>query len=137
MGRHWGGVQSQLHGVHPVGDARTTTDTEPSGTATERKDKIQIPSLVGKAEDTSGHDLAHEANSEDEDDLPAAPVSPSEDEREAIVMRKYLRKWWRLAGMQGHPGMLEGVNGGTEGVNCTKGICPRVEGRIRCLGAKF
>jgi hypothetical protein len=46
-----------------------------------------------------------------------------------------MRKWWRLTGLKGHPAMCEEV-GDDFGVSWTKGVAPRVEGRIRCLGVE-
>ena len=140
MGRHWGGVQGELHDVHPVrepvkpGDAALdgSADTQPGSKETKR-----VPSLVGKAQHSHDH-ADEEAASDSEDDehpradLPAVPTDVSEHERELVVMRKVMRKWWRLAGLKGHPNLCEEM-GEEFGVHWTRGIAPRVEGRIRCL----
>lgn len=80
------------------------------------------------------------SDSEDEEnqsgaaDLPAvAPHEISHDDRIKILVRRMCRKWWRLAGLKGHPGMVEeeGEDEWGKGMCMwTKGIAPRVEGRI-------
>lgn len=54
-------------------------------------------------------------------------------ERELGVMRRVMRKWWRVTGLPGHPGLVAGGEGEEFGVSWTKGIMPRVEGRIVVL----
>ena len=78
-------------------------------------------------------------DSESEDDtmdIPAViPAQQSQRERELQIMRKVMRKWWRLAGLPGHPRMCE-AEGEEFGVGWTKGIAPRLEGRIKIIGAE-
>lgn len=71
------------------------------------------------------------SDSEDDgdDDLPDDPAR----ERELAIMRKVMRKWWRLAGLPGNPRMVE-QKGDEFAVAWTKGIAPRLEGRIRIVG---
>ena len=71
---------------------------------------------------------------DDATDLPAVvPEQQSQRERELQIMRKVMRKWWRLAGLPGHPRMCE-EKGEEFGVLWTKGIAPRLEGRIKIIG---
>jgi hypothetical protein len=60
----------------------------------------------------------------------------SNDERLKIVARKACRKWWRAARMKGHPGTVEEEaedEDGAKRCEWTKGIAPKVEGRIIIL----
>lgn len=154
MGRHWKGVHEELHEVHPVREPLKPGDTVP-GQKTEGTTSGNgngMPSLVGQAlrKDTpqpSHHanddHLHHHSDSEDDStpraDLPAVPSGPDahqemiERERELVVIRKVMRKWWRLAGLKGHPSLCD-EHGDEFGVHWTKGICPRLEGRIRMIG---
>ena len=105
----------------------------------EVKGKDKIPSVVGKAlraGDEGGLKHAgHEHDSDSEDDhgdLPPVPTDLSETERKLLIMRKLMRKWWRLAGMKGHPNMCSEV-GEEFGVHWARGIAPQLEGRITII----
>lgn len=66
---------------------------------------------------------------------PVTTVETSQNERELMIARQALRKWWRLAGLKERKGHDMGFEKGEElGVAWTKGICPRVEGRIKTFG---
>lgn len=76
---------------------------------------------------------------EDERDAVAGTIVSAEEssqaEREVRIARKAMRKWWRLAGIGGKKGHEMGFEKGEElGVGWTRGICPRVEGRIKIVG---
>jgi len=71
-------------------------------------------------------------------DLPAtAPSDISARDRRKILARKACRKWWKAVGMKGHPGTVDDEakeDWGRGGVEWTRGIAPRVEGRIVMVG---
>ena len=73
---------------------------------------------------------------EDEDDGPMydsrVPIQFSE--REKQILRKVMKKWWRVAGLKGTPKLCDELGGGEFQVNWTKAIAPRLEGRIREVG---
>lgn len=142
LGQHWGGVQDGLHNVHPVREPKQPGSpiSERNATTAQQADESKsnaLPSLVGKAQ-VSDHPADDDGASDSEDettersDLPAVPAEHSEAERKLILVRKVMRKWWRLTGLKGHPAMCEEV-GDDFGVAWTKGVAPQVEGRIRCL----
>ncbi|KAK5175770.1 uncharacterized protein LTR77_000910 [Saxophila tyrrhenica] len=145
MGRHWGGVHENLHDVHPVrepvkpGEAH---DEKAVARQPESKGAKEIVSLVGKAQRHHGHSRKHkegenEHDSDSEDDatdVPPVPTDLSEHERELLIMRKVMRKWWRLAALPGHPNMTS-VVGEEFGVHWARGIAPKLEGRITILNA--
>jgi 5'-nucleotidase len=129
-----------LHAVHPVKEA-SRSPTSSAGEKPSRKgdENDALPSLVGKAQMSSvdADDGQHAADSSDsEEDESNAKTSPgsSESEKKLVLARKVVRKWWRLAGLKGHPALCEGGAGEDFSVPWTKGVAPRVEGRIRCLG---
>ncbi|KAM3425076.1 hypothetical protein BST61_g7043 [Cercospora zeina] len=66
---------------------------------------------------------------QDDDELSHDPAR----ERELHIMRKVMKKWWRLAGLPGNPRMVE-QKGDEFAVAWTKGIAPRLEGRIKIIG---
>ena len=103
-----------------------------------------VPGLVGKVlrSETMGKsgvqvkepEEMELSDSEDEAEIvaPMIPREPSAQERELILARKALRKWWRLAGLDKRHAM--GYERGEElGVGWTKGICPQIEGRIKMV----
>jgi hypothetical protein len=144
LGQHWGGVQDGLHNVHPVHEPKQPgSPISKRNTAAQSTDESKtnaLPSLVGKAQ-VLDQPTDDDGASDSEDgstarsDLPAVPKGHSEAERKLILARKVMRKWWRLTGLKGHPAMCEEV-GDDFGVSWTKGVAPRVEGRIRCLGVE-
>ncbi|KAK5704009.1 hypothetical protein LTR97_003022 [Elasticomyces elasticus] len=153
MGRHWDGVHGELHEVHPVREPLKPGDALEEHQAT--ADGNGVRSLAGKAlrngssrkDDSENADdhLHNHSDSEDDEspraDLPAVPSGPDAHhevmrrERELVLIRKVMRKWWRLAGLQGHPSLCD-EHGDDFGVHWTKGICPRLEGRIRMIGGE-
>lgn len=69
---------------------------------------------------------------------PVTTTEASQNERELMIARKAMRKWWRLAGLNKRKGREMGFEKGEElGVAWTRGICPRVEGRIKIIGEAF
>lgn len=145
LGRHWGGVQEGLHAVHPVREALPSSSSSANGAGGGKA----LPSLVGKAQTSSvdveeqqstlvdSSDSEAEAGNEDDSKTsPSTTAKSSEVEKKLTLARKVVRKWWRLAGMKGHPSLCEGGAGEELAVPWTKGVAPRVEGRIRCLGGE-
>lgn len=79
-------------------------------------------------------DQENELSSDDEDEgveadraervagLAVRPVSQkvSEDERRLVLMRKVMRKWWRLAGLRGSPALCDKLDEGEFQVSWTK-----------------
>lgn len=142
MGRQWGNVHEDLHEKHPVREPIQVNE-QPAATRMPEADTNGVPSLVGKAQKkrsingkvkhAPGEEHLHHSDSEDDDtDLPAVASEVSEQERRLIIMRKVMRKWWRLTGLQGHPAMCNEV-GEEFGVHWTRGICPKLEGRIKMV----
>ncbi|ORY03852.1 5'-nucleotidase-like protein [Clohesyomyces aquaticus] len=70
----------------------------------------------------------------DEDDVETPlPVTTkaSQKEHELVIIRKVMRKWWRVAGLKGHPNLCDELGEGEFQVNWTKAVAPRLEGRIK------
>ncbi|EME82924.1 uncharacterized protein MYCFIDRAFT_153650 [Pseudocercospora fijiensis CIRAD86] len=162
MSGHWGKIHGSLHKSHPILDASpvaaSTANTDKITPAPSVSQDEQVhtngearESLVDRAQNHSrqGSDLAHrpsksrklkheecttaaaaDSDSEDEHDLPEDPIR----ERELYVMRKVMRKWCRLAGLHGKAEMCA-QKGEDFAVAWTRGIAPRLEGRIKIVGA--
>ena len=157
---HFEHVQEGLHKVHPilnaspveapnmsskiaaVAEVSSEEQTEANGDAREslvgraqqhRRQRSELAERPAKArklsrqESTTGEALS-DSEDEDDDDLPDDPAR----ERELAIMRKVMRKWWRLAGLPGNPRMVE-QKGDEFAVAWTKGIAPRLEGRIKMI----
>jgi 5'-nucleotidase len=149
MGKHWDGVQKELHAVHPVKEASpsppTATSGEKSASSSNEESKNALPSLVGKAQTSSVEADKQQGDldpSDSEEEVEAGngtDTSPksSEADKKLVLARKVVRKWWRLAGLKGHPALCDGEAGDDFSVPWTKGVAPRVEGRIRCLGEEI
>ncbi|KAK3721937.1 hypothetical protein LTR37_002753 [Vermiconidia calcicola] len=146
MGRHWGGVQKDLHVSQPVREPvkpGQAHDENAVPRQPEAKGLEEVPSLVGKAQRNGTRnqhpqvteEMAGSDSEDDSTDLPPVPIDPSARERELLVMRRVMRKWWRLAGLKGHPEMCAEV-GDEFGVNWTRGIAPRLEGRIKIINGE-
>lgn len=75
---------------------------------------------------------------EDEDDGAiyddSVPIRFNEQQLE--VVRRVMRKWWRLAGLKHTPKLCDERGGDEFVVNWTKAIAPRLEGRIKEVGIK-
>lgn len=138
MGRHWEGVCGELHGTHPVRESAPA-----SPVVVGKRPPGDVAAAVGVSRDHVKHP---EVDSESEDDgdfgpngtgAPATsngttyhphPTHENHDHTLAI-MRKVMRKWQRIAGVTAGPGL--GEEGGEFTVGWTRGIAPRLEGRIR------
>ncbi|KXL48326.1 hypothetical protein M433DRAFT_156197 [Acidomyces richmondensis BFW] len=149
LGQHWDGIHDGLHELHPVRDP--VPQKKPENIVVFRPDANGHPvtSLAGEMEVSDPllkdmgfraakaqhvHSDSEESGNTNRIDLPAISANQSQRERELVIIRKVVRKWWRLAGLPGHPSTCDAKND-EFGVHWTKGICPRVEGRIRIVGS--
>ena len=141
MGRVWRGIHDSLHSVHPVKEPPSPTKERSHNSPAQK----HTPNGLGKRPLSFApsdqepkhrkHDRMEVSESDSEED--AATVSPvatkpAASEKELLIMRKVIRKWWRLAGLKGHPNMCA-EQGEEFGVPWTRGIAPRLEGRINII----
>lgn len=109
-----------------------------SATSSQPPQHRSIDRLVNsKDTQSSGSDTEDPDEDEDEDDGPMydfrVPIQFSQ--RELEVIRKVMRKWWRVAKLQGAPKTCDELGGSEFQVNWTKAIAPRLEGRIKEVGS--
>ena len=127
LGNHWGEVQNGVEKAHPAREPKRKR----SGIQ-QPKEEINGHEGIGEKK-ANGH---HEGLSDSEDDEAHVPASEPRDERrekELSIIRKVIRKWWRLAGLADrHPSLCEEA-AEDFGVHWAKGVCPKVEGRIRIM----
>ncbi|KAJ9667673.1 hypothetical protein H2201_002208 [Coniosporium apollinis] len=139
MGRHWSSVQKELQQKHKIVDPQA-----PSSKDVEAFRKAANEAGIGKNESQDGRKTPqgetpdgtetplNEDDEEDENtDLRPVNTALSKREHELSIMRKVMRKWWRLAGLPGHPAQCDELTESEFMVNWTKAIAPRVEGRIQ------
>jgi 5'-nucleotidase len=117
---------------HTFHDASPTAlDNAESPTSLER-----VVRSTGK--DQPSGDVVDPDADEDEDDGPmyddSVPIRFNEREKE--VVRRVMRKWWRVAGLKNEPNLCDELDVKEFAVNWTKAIAPRLEGRIREIGGK-
>jgi 5'-nucleotidase len=123
LGRHWGAVHENLKQSHDIIDPQP-----PSNKAVEAFRAAANNPAEGRKTPT-GHrpegseTPLNESDSEDESsDVKAVPTALSRKEHELVIMRKVMRKWWRLAKLPGHPALCDSLGEGEFMVNWTK-VC--------------
>ena len=161
MENQWGRVQQRLHRTHSVVEPRRqATPSSPAALAEGLQamavqSRPQVPRLspgvparsrsrspAGRLSGTETPlDESADALELEQDSRPPrdaaplaalpAPTPLTHRERELQIMRRVMRKWWRLTGLAGHPNLCETLGEGEFRVDWTKAIAPRIEGRIR------
>ncbi|OCL12288.1 5'-nucleotidase [Glonium stellatum] len=150
LGRHWGTVHQELQQVHPILEPQApSTKAVEAFRAAAARDSRKLSHAGAHYRDgrmTPGgmrpegaETPLNESESEFEDeeaagarsDMKPVPTLISQREHELIIMRKVMRKWWRLAGLPGHPKLCDELGEGEFMINWTKAIAPRLEGRIK------
>ena len=133
LGRHWGGVNSRLHAggkVRAPGDASMKKAVKHSrtGSVRVRPAKKTKTEVGGKFVDSDTDDETSER-----EDGPASSADGADDKkgRETHVARRFVRKWMDLAGVDRKGvGMVAEQSASWLLPHWTRGIAPRVEGRI-------
>ena len=119
--------QNHSHGFHDPSPVSPTAPKHPNISRV-----VEQSATPDTASDTSDPDA-----DEDEDDGPlyhdtTKPIQFSDHQVDMI--RRVMRKWWRVAGLKGNPELCDELGGGEFQVNWTKAIAPRLEGRIKDVG---
>ncbi|KAI9683780.1 MAG: hypothetical protein M1822_005970 [Bathelium mastoideum] len=151
MRRHWSGVHDELHQVHPVRDPANARKSQPQDRSRSTQQNGHINGNDRISTGTNGTEVVqssdgkttmeekprayyHSDSGEDFSDPKPVPTEATERDRELTIMRRVIHKWWRLAGLPGHPRLCDELEE-EFCVNWTKSISPRLEGRIRQKGA--
>ena len=124
MHRHWQGVHAGLHETHPVVEPSTNGESEydVAGKAFPLQER---KANVADAEEMDDHAVAnihhHLDESDDEEDLHPHTIACAQiREREMYLIRKVIRKWFRLAGLKGHPSCCDSLGEGEFKVDWTR-----------------
>lgn len=137
MGRHWSGMHEEFQRKHSIVEPQAPTSkiveafrkaANNEGKNEESQDARKTPS--GTRPEGAETPLNESASEDESTDLRPVNTSLSNREHELSIMRKVMRKWWRLAGLPGHPAQCDELGEGEFMVNWTKAIAPRIEGRI-------
>lgn len=151
MERTWTKMQHEIEHSHPIFEPKPPatraiealrekhTSPDRSGSSHSSKSRSRSPSgrhtpggVHPEGSETPLDESADEFGSDDDEaegDKPSSPVI--RHEHELAIIRKVMKKWWRLAGIKGTPRACEELGEGEFQVNWTKAIAPRLEGRIK------
>lgn len=105
LNRHWEGVKEDLHATHPV--------VEPTLEAQ------QVASLRGGGSTATGT-VTPLDDSEDEGGHERVHIPQKWSEHELQIIRRVMRKWWRLAGLKGEPKCCDSIGEGEFMVDWTR-----------------
>lgn len=147
MGHHYAKVQDKLHESHPVVEPEAPSEGAVEAFRTTANEESKNSKQA--ANDVSNDILSHHESDDDHSDIKPVPTYVTEQERKLIIMRKVMRKWWRLTGLSGHPNMCDELGEGeltvpwtkvfdsdvTQLVHCScfQAVAPRLEGRIKVV----
>lgn len=132
--KHWGRsmdrkfdtIQTELQHTHKfVEPAPTSPKAPPQHPNIAKVMRADVPSPSDSETDTD--DDENERDGAVYDD--SKPIRFSE--RELDVLRRVMRKWWRLARLPGTPKLCDELGEKEFQVNWTKAVAPRLEGRIK------
>lgn len=124
LGRHWGGIHEELHETHPVIEPQPPQDKvveafrRAANLDAKKRSKLRERSATGLG---TGYTTPLDYESEDEHaELKPVPTKVTDRERELVIMRKVMQKWWRITGLPGHPQLCDELGEGEFMVNWTK-----------------
>ncbi|KAI4158973.1 MAG: hypothetical protein LQ342_006946 [Letrouitia transgressa] len=128
MGRHWGGVHEKLHAGGKV--------QEPSKQAHKHtrsgNEKVQV--VDSTSTEVDGHLVDSDSDDEKQDGRYCSPSKrdmAEKEQRRLSIGRAAMKKWMRLARIQREGvGLIEQEQGDGLVPHWTKGIAPKLEGRI-------
>ncbi|PBP20195.1 putative 5'-nucleotidase [Diplocarpon rosae] len=134
MATHWEGVQRSMHATHPVVEPRRPLKQkrDPEGEEvrlvhTDARVEVEVEDTLDESDDDESSVSARGSRPARE------PGEGPEREIRIQLARKVVRKWWRLAGLQGAPRCGDNLGVDEFKVDWTRAIAPRVEGRIRIV----
>ena len=143
-------VHDSLHACHPVKAPRKPSTITMLVSPNSGKAIPAAPAQVanrpapdfknpfGAADGQANEHDPEDSEDECDNSLTQTPSAGDRMDRQCMIMRKVLRKWFRLAGLKGHPG-ISGPHADVQEefqveMGWTKAISPRVEGRIVIVG---
>lgn len=138
--RHWGGVHDRLHAaggkVHEPSPHTTKQNSNGTNHATNNNSNNDVPKaktdVDGQLVDSDTDDeIDHHHHYNDEESSPSSNVVRDPKGRSMHLARVYTRQWMDLTGIERRDvGMVGEKSSEWELPHWTRGIAPRVEGRI-------
>jgi len=121
---HWDGIHDELHETHPVLEPAPLHDKIVEAF---RRNALKRTPTAGSVASShglgTGYHTPVDYESEDEHEGGVHKPPPHkvvQRERELEIMRKVMRKWWRITGLPGHPALADSRGDGEFKVNWTK-----------------
>jgi hypothetical protein len=128
--------KNHVHAFHdpsPTSPTQTHGNNGPTDSSTSR--------VVGafNKRDNLPQDTTESGDSDSDEDEDDGPMYDSRvpiqfTDKQSEMVRRVMRKWWRVAGLKGNPKLCDELGGGEFQINWTKAIAPRLEGRIKEIG---
>lgn len=146
MERHWLGVNQKMQSSSPVCESKESKELATGAIEVARraiaKTKIDKSDEPAVSDSESDYDTDSDNTSSTSNHQNAAPheaatnsvLQPSEHEVKLYIVRKAVRKWRRLAGLQGESSACDSIDEADFHTKWTKAIAPKVEGRIKMIG---
>ena len=104
-----------------------------SPNTTQKQQQLPPPASDQTNDAPKSENFGLENSDEDEDD--GAVYDDSKpilfNEEQTKIIRRVMRKWWRLAKLEGSPKLCDELGEGEFQVNWTRAVAPRLEGRIK------
>jgi hypothetical protein len=110
LGRCFGRIHEEVHSHHPI------VEPNPPGKDAVAAFRDAVHNYPSRKE---ADDKALDED-DSEGEIKPVPTQVTEYERQLVIMRKVMRKWWRLAGLKGHPALCDEMGEGEFVVNWTK-----------------
>ncbi|KAF2867011.1 5'-nucleotidase-like protein [Massariosphaeria phaeospora] len=129
MSRTFAKIQTDLQKTHTFVEPSSASPTASTHAAVEKlklADEDDAPKTGGDEDGDSDSDTDEEDGADYDDSQPIAF-----NKRELEVLRRVMKKWWRVARLPGQPKLCDVLHEGEFAVNWTKAVAPRVEGRIK------
>ncbi|ETN41467.1 uncharacterized protein HMPREF1541_03403 [Cyphellophora europaea CBS 101466] len=134
LGRHFNRVHEGLHDIHTVVEPKTPASPERVKSFSFHHKKGPHKRTHSEANPKPPPEVESDSDSEVDDANALEDIKFNE--RELQLIRKVMRKWWRLAGLTKkklHPNVCDNIDEGEFNADWTRAIAPRLEGRIRMV----
>lgn len=126
MTKKFSGIQNSLQRTHTFHDPASSSMENDTSRPRPRRSSVAIPSSEQHHEGAQG-----DPDTDDEDYEYDDSELIKFNEKELGLLRKAMRKWWRLAGLKHTPKCADEVGKEELRVDWTRAIAPRIEGRIK------
>lgn len=124
MHRHWSGVHRELHDTHPVVEPQPrlnhANNVATQGSGLKERHSSTAEGDAGTQPRGPGMESPLDESDDSSHHPPHRRESSAAQERELQLMRKVMRKWWRLAKLHGHPNCCDSMEEGEFKVDWTR-----------------